>query len=100
MAGQREMSKAPCASKADLRTTPQPTAPHFLSGTIDLVRPGESKALESVHVAANGRFRLSLPAGSYQLIGHPSNSSDPVLSRVFVVTPGRVETVDLVEIAT
>jgi len=67
-----------------------------LPGLVIALHPGESRAIASVNVGKEGRFRIVLPPGRYQLRGRPENRGiSPITSKAFRVDPGQTVAVDL-----
>jgi anti-sigma factor RsiW len=72
-----------------------------LPGVVEVRRPFRATVLARVTVGKSGAFRIALPAGKYQLVGHPANAGiGSFSSREFSVIVGRTTAVDLVDLAT
>lgn len=79
---------------------PKPSSVQYLPGTVDVVRPGELTPLETLPVSTAGNYHISLPEGSYQLVGHTTITDTPIRSRVFAIEGGKTVSVDLVVVST
>ena len=71
-----------------------------LAGTVEVHHPGDSTVLEKVPVDATGRYRIDLPVGDYQLIGHAPSVGEKIDSQGFTIRVGATTSVDLVALAT
>jgi hypothetical protein len=70
-----------------------------LPGVVVVHRLGKSEALTKVTVGSTGRFTIALPAGYYQLVGHPANTGImSMTSKPFIVRVGEFVHVDLLEL--
>jgi len=75
-------------------TVPGADAP--LAGEVEIVRPGKTTVLTRVVVNRTGRFRVLLPEGEYEVVGHLNNGLTLRSAAVSVIR-GRAVTVDLIE---
>jgi hypothetical protein len=69
-----------------------------LPGVVEIQSPDRR---EWVRVGVTGRFKISLPAGTYVLVGRPSNKGIMAMKlKTFTIQDGRTVHVDLLELAT
>jgi hypothetical protein len=71
-----------------------------IAGVVEIHHAGDNAVLERVTVGNSGRFRIDLPAGDYELIGHAPNIGGEIDSAEFTISVGRTTPVDLVVSAT
>ena len=72
-----------------------------LPGTIEAYHPGDPVDLYHLPIGANGRFRMQLAPGDYELVARPTNANiDPPNSQVVTIREGQTVHVDFVIQAT
>jgi hypothetical protein len=71
-----------------------------LPGVVEVHHPGDAAVLERVNVDHQGRFRIDLPVGNYQLVGRSLNVTGPIDSQSFAIRTRQTTPTDLVVQAT